>query len=485
MARKINPTQQELENLIELLRDARDQVLHTIINSGGVGTKVYYNTILKQLETQLKRTEKNSAFYVRSVIPKEYQNTLDELYGYFKKNNLQMKKPQAFAQIHDDAIHSIANEMQFHIGQGLEQAGRQIIRYIDDARDDALRQAGLRTAGQKIASGSTVQDMRNNLIDRLQNEGFMTVQYGQGKNAYQVPIDTYASMVARSTTREAGNLARENQLIENGYDLVKMTTHYPTCDKCVQFQGRVYSLTGKDKRFPSLFETAFKSGYRNVHPNCRHSIVPFIEELQTDEELSQALTESNKPFEDSRSDHEKGLYSKGQVLTRQVRQDKYQYERYKARLGEDAPKSFHSFRNMKKAGGDGWDKTLLDYKRRSKLANSPELKLPNAGNAFIEEPKFTKYFFGGTSSDGLSKGVAFESHLGYNISNWKEFEQEILEKVHFNPSKFNCQTEHGEYYNIPMVVYGKKGNPMDIMTAWEIKDVRTRFVTAFPNNKKE
>ena len=54
----------------------------------------------------------------------------------------------------------------------------------------------------------------------------ITGNYGTGKRAYQVGLDSYAAMVARSTTREAGNLARENQLTENGYDLMMMTEHY-------------------------------------------------------------------------------------------------------------------------------------------------------------------------------------------------------------------------------------------------------------------
>ncbi len=356
------PLSPELESLIEVFQDAREQLLRVITGNTGVGTKVYYNTVLTQLEKQLKRMEKQSAYYVKSEIPKEYQKNLDELYGYFKKNNLQMKRPSAFAQIHNDAIYSLASEMQFHIGQGLAQAGRQIERYLNDARDEVLRQAGLKATAQKIATGSTVKDMQQNLIGRLQKEGFMTVQYGSGKNAYQVSLDAYAQMVSRSTTREAGNLARENQLIENGYDLVEMTTHYPTCDKCSQFQGRVYSLSGKDKRFPSLMQTAFKSGYRNVHPNCRHSIIPYIEEMHTDKENQQAVTDGGKPFEDKRSDAEKGLYSKQQADNRQIRQDRYQYERYKAKLGVDAPKGFHAFRRIKKADSKAWDSLQAKYK---------------------------------------------------------------------------------------------------------------------------
>lgn len=355
-------TIKELESLAKIYIEARDKLLDTVINYKGVGTKTYYNTVLKNLTAEIKRLEAETGKYIGSAIPREYEQGLKETYDYFKKNNLTMKRPSVFAQIHNDAIYSLAREMQYHIGQGLEQAGRQVLRYLDDSMDNTLRKIGLEATAEKTATGSTVQDMQKSMIDKLQQEGFMTVQYGSGKNAYQVGLDSYAQMVSRSTTREAGNLARENQLIKNGYDLVEMTVHYPTCEKCSQFQGRVYSLSGKDKRFPALMQTAFKSGYRNIHPNCRHSIVPYIEEMHTDKENQQAVAEGGKPFEDKRSDAEKGLYSKQQADNRQIRQDRYQYERYKAKLGADAPRSFHAFRKIKKADSKAWDSLQAKYK---------------------------------------------------------------------------------------------------------------------------
>jgi hypothetical protein len=168
-------------------------------------------------------------------------------------------------------------------------------------------------------------------------------------------------MVARSTTREAGNLARENQLTENGYDLLMMTEHYPTCEACAVLQGRVYSISGRDKRFPPL-SRAFPSGYRNVHPNCRHVMTYWIEEMQSPEEIRAALARSNAPFTDNRSDEEIALYSKQQADSRRMRADRSQFERYRQRLGEDAPKSFHTFRRIKNADGQKWKEMQEKYR---------------------------------------------------------------------------------------------------------------------------
>ena len=357
-------TQKELADLKRIYEYARDMLLDIIVNYTGVGTKVYYNTVLQGLNEAMQAMQKGSNKFISTAVPREYKKGLDDVYGYFKRNNLMMDRPDMFAAIHFDSLDNLVKELQYNIGQGQEQVGRQILRYLDDAQDNALRRAGLEAAAEKVATGSTVRDMQDNLKDKLQQEGFMTVQYGQGKNAYQVSLDSYVQMCARSTTREAGNIARENQLTSNGYDLVQMTTHYPTCELCAQLQGRVYSISGKDRRFPAL-SLAWNEEYHNVHPNCRHSIHPWIEALRSDAEINEAIKTSNMPFEDTRSKAEIKLYNEQQSYNRRLRQDRYQYERYKVRLGANAPKTFSAFKRIKKAGGERWNKLQKAYRQQA------------------------------------------------------------------------------------------------------------------------
>ena len=351
----------QLDVLIEIYREAQARLAEIVTGNYGAGTRTYYNSVLKQLERLMKELEAETGQYISTEIPRQYKKALDDTYAYFKRNNLQMKRPDMFSHIHSDAVSELANEMRYHINQGISIAGRRVMRYLDTAKDNALRQAGLRSAALKAAAGQTVADMQKDLMQRLANDGFLTVQYGTGKRAYQVGLDSYAAMVARSTTREAGNLARENQLTENGYDLMIMTEHYPTCEACAVLQGRVYSISGRDKRFPPL-SRAFPSGYRNVHPNCRHVMTYWIEEMQSPEEIRAALARSNAPFTDNRSDEEIALYSKQQADSRRMRADRSQFERYRQRLGEDAPKSFHTFRRIKNADGQKWKEMQEKYR---------------------------------------------------------------------------------------------------------------------------
>jgi len=346
----------------KIFTDARNRLFDFIVNSPGAGTKTWANTVLQSLNREIAQLQAETGAFIDTEIPAQYRKGLDETYAYFQRNHLMMRQPEYFAVLHRDAIYSLAREMQHNIGSALVGVGRQVQRYVDVARADALRRVGLEQTAVKMASGGTIADMRKSMIRQLQEQGFMTVQYGEAANARQVPIDVYAQMVARTTTKEAGNTARENQMTENGYDLMKMTEHHPTCEKCAMLQGRVYSISGNDKRFPPL-SVAYPGGYKIVHPNCRHVTVSWVEELATEEEIQQAIERSSAPFEDPRNAKEIALYDKQQAKNRQYRQELHQYERYKARLGDDAPKTLAAFRRIKRADGASWE--ALEAKYRS------------------------------------------------------------------------------------------------------------------------
>ena len=369
-----------LDDLIAIYKEAQLALIKIITGNTGAGTKTYYNTILRQLTALLNQLAAQTGRYISTEIPKEYKAALEQTYDYFKRNNLQMNLPEMFAQIHSDAVSELAAEMQHHITEGIFSAGRRVMRYADIARDNALRQNGLRASAVKIASAQTVRDMQKDLIRRLSEDGFFTVQYGSGKYAYQVGLDSYAAMVARSTTREAGNLAREKQLLANGYDLVVITEHKPCCELCARVQGRVFSISGKDKRFPPL-SAAFTSGYRNVHPNCRCVAVPWIEEMRSPEERQAAIEKGSQPLRDERSDKEKALYTQQQSDRRQMRADLIQYERYKARLGDDAPQTFSAFRRIKNEDGDRWEGLQKEYRQRFESVHNSSID--NSGGSGI------------------------------------------------------------------------------------------------------
>lgn len=471
------------ENLLKAYEKTKKE-LEKKLKSARAGTmKSYYRKLLKEIEESIKELQKSAVAYVNTAVPKDYMENAAELCRQMQQQRVIFKPPEAFRQLHTDAIYDLRREVMTQIEQGIAKAKQQTEGLITEARETAekaaLRNIALDAAQNKIDTVGTITDMQQEVVKKLEETGILKVEVGSGEHKREMSLTNYAHLVARSTSREVGNTARINQMSANGFDLVEIPPHYPTCEICAILQDRVYSISGNDKRFPPLSKAI--GVYKNIHPHCRHVIVGWAEMMYTPEEIAEAIKKSNRPWTDPRSGEEKQFYNELQKKNRQARDLQYQYERYKKRLGNDAPKSLYAFKRIKK-DEEKFSKLKLDYTRRGKLTENPELALPFADKAFIAEEKFTKYFFNSDNPNGWSKGIAFSSHLGYNVKNWEAFQAEILEKIRINPSVLEKTTEYGKRYNVSIILYGKTNNPMNIKTVWEIgENEKPRFITAFPD----
>ena len=348
----------QLDALIRAYQRARDELMRSILTPGGGSMKDHTRLILRRVDRVLAAIRRDTGRYAARQIAEVYREAREEAARCYAGRAIRRSID------HGEAIDLLAVEMQTHINQGLVQIGRRVHRYIED---DLLRTLGIQATAEKMAAGTTLARMQRELVRQIQSEGLLSVQYGAGPRAYRVGVDAYAATVARSTTREAGNLARINTVREYGQDLVLLTKHYPTCEVCAPLQGRVYSLSGHDDRFPCLYSLpGFSAGYQNIHPNCRHVVAPTVEGLWKDNERARYLADGKKPITgDIRPSGERELYDQQQAQHRRTRADRCQFERYRAILGDDAPKTFSAFRRIKNADGDRWQNLMRAYRQQN------------------------------------------------------------------------------------------------------------------------
>lgn len=217
-----------------------------------------------------------------------------------------------------------------------------------------------------------------------------------------------------------------------------------------------------------------------MHPWCRSTTVPIVDRKYLEGKQRAArdpvtgktiYVPSDMTYDEWYAKYVKGK-SEAELAEKKIKNqtsDKKQYDRYREVLGEDAPKSFAKFQEMKYNSGEKWKFTQLDYKRRNELINHPELKLPNAEKAILSDTKFTNYLFGGDNEKGLAKGRAFSSRLGYDISNWKELQREIQKNVAKYPAISKEATEYGLKYEQKMVLYGKNETPANVIVGWMLR----------------
>lgn len=250
---------------------------------------------------------------------------------------------------------------------------------------------------------------------------------------------------------------------------------------CRELDGKIFSM--KDRK-------AGKN-YPPMHPWCRSTTISVIDEDELRNMKRRAYNSKTGRTEtvpaNMTYDQWYKKYVKGNAQAeaeeksvQNAASDKKQYERYREILGKDAPKRFADFQEMKYNDTEKWRFTKLDYQRRNELLQHPELKLPNAENAMAADAKFEKYLFGGSHPEGLAKGDAFSSRLGYDAENWNSLKKQIIARAPQYPALSKGVNGYGKHmYEQKIILYGLKGTPANVVVGWSADDKSVTMASAY------
>lgn len=339
----------KVEMLIKIYQDAEKNLIEIIANKKVKGNATtFYQEMLKQVQQEILKLQIYHTQWATDITKQLYEQ------AYIEAIEMLGISEESLTQLHRDAIEVIASNLVNSLNQATNLVGRQI--------EDNIRQIGLSSTATKFATGQTLRQMRKQLAIKLLDEGLTAIKDKRGRN---ISISAYSEMLARSIVAETQNTCVKNIMKEHNRDLVKMTEHYTSCPLCTTYEGRVYSISGTDSRFPSLQSIpGFRDGYNNIHPRCRHRLRPWIEKYNDTEK---AIKISNRPFEvDNSKEESVNQYFREQKEKAKLRTDKKQYEKYKQVLGNLAPKSLAGFRRMKKSNSDNWEKLQSEYRKKIK-----------------------------------------------------------------------------------------------------------------------
>jgi hypothetical protein len=344
-----------INDLIALYERAQRTLLDRLL----VKATRFDRALLDSINAELAQLQGKSDALLDELIPAAYRASILEADAaitaqYVAAGKTAPKTLGAWSVLHKEAVKILADNAKSDFGSAIAHVGRRV--------QDNIRQASLDAIANKVATGTTVQKTRQKLREIYEQEGVQAVKYMRGGKPAYMSLSSYADIVARSTTAEATNQATLNETQAVGSDLVRMSEHNTSCSICLPLQGRVYSISGKDKRFPEL-SVAYSGDYANIHPRCRHRLTPWIEALKDPDEIASDVEKSSRSFDvgewdpvaQERAQRSLAAYNAGQAKKRELYQDRQQYERYRTRLGPDSvPKTFSGFRSMKRADGEKW-----------------------------------------------------------------------------------------------------------------------------------
>ncbi len=321
--------------------------IHTIRAAGK--NDALARAALTQALSELERLRGYTDTWIEQNIPTAYRSGWDDAFkstAYVtpKKAGF-MVDYQNFAKINKGAIEQVAYAMQGYTDAALYQVGRQI--------EDIYRKKGLEAVASRLITGETVKETQKRLArELLERTGS---PYFIDKAGKRWKLDNYASMVARTTTREATTAGTLNRAELGGYQLVQISEHDPTCEICAPFGGLVFTLDSKDKRYPVY------NDYIPLHPNCLHVVYIYISKYDPNELVTMRRSQAFDPDVDPRSDAQKAAYDAIQGRNAELNALRNQHARYVHRLGDDAG-TIQSFAASKRADSDRWQNLQQMYR---------------------------------------------------------------------------------------------------------------------------
>lgn len=300
---------------------------------------------------------------------------------------------------------------------------------------------------------NTVASAISELRDRLKTQGCFNVQYSNGAS---VGVDKYATMVCRSARTESANAENLRMAKAFGTDLVECIGNAVTCEVCAQYRGRVFSVSGQDKRYPPLKDgtnSPLKNGYDLIHPNCRCEFRAYFEALHSKEENEVKRKFSNRPFEgDKRTTAQARAYQEWQAIQRRAIDEQSRWNEMAAVLGKDNPyadigalrralrsdkdsfaykKSHYAVRDYRQY--EHWKHIIGEENMPENLADFQELKYNNSDKFEV----LSRYKFS-IESGKMSPLVKFSDYIQMK----KRVDKEIVGLKTVNGYEIRAQSKH-------------------------------------------
>lgn len=181
----------------------------------------------------------------------------------------------------------------------------------------------------KMATGTFSYDRAvEDAVREMAHSGLRSVDYASGRT-YQ--LDTAARMCVRTSCHQLSAKMSMHNCEKMGTDLVEVTAHWGARPEHAVWQGKIYSRSGKNKKYPPFSECHYGAVDGLCGVNCRHTFYPFFE----------GVSEPTKWDEEPEPKEYNGktytyyeMTQKQRQMERKVRETKREIEAKRA-IGED------------------------------------------------------------------------------------------------------------------------------------------------------
>lgn len=293
-----------INDVLQIYADAEDKMLKAVAKrvAKGITTEGWNETKLKdtqalknEIEKVLNSTSKLSKSKVSKGIIEAYKKGLAEVGG---------KKGTHNTVLDELDIPMNLKMLVLSTNNLLDNATFQVLRKANDSYQKVMAHA---TTGL-LAGTDTRMQASQKMLNEFASKGITTFVDKAGRNW---DLGSYAEMCARTVGSHAALQGHIDRQVEVGEDLVKVSTIGTTCPICQRWQGVVLSISGNHPKYHSVDE-AKASGL--FHPNCKHTLVMHIPELDGEGKVEPDVYDPN-----SESSKRNKLIEQQRANERQIR----------------------------------------------------------------------------------------------------------------------------------------------------------------------
>lgn len=372
---------QHERKLIQVYLRAETDIINEIARLRSLGLADYHAVAaLRRVRRILAGMQSEAWTYAPKAIEEYFYANRPELRIMPTSPEMALRAYESAAALTIEQV-DIVSRLTFSLMASLENASETVVttleEYLVGRRDfDLYRSRGIAISSEIEAEGS-----RKGKVDRfvkaLQRDGITAFEDKAGR---KWRLHTYASMVTRTTTRQAEVLSVLTK--DPTQDLYTIKGAADPCGVCAAYQDRVYSKSGEDPRFPPLSDifgkinpegpNTLQNTWLNIHPNCRCAILPWYEQGKTQEEIDSARRFSDprlNPYDkDPRTEQAIKAYRRQEDGRRKWMEDYKQWERYRVTIPDKTPKTFNTFMRHKALNDDKYKAWGREYRAANEEA---------------------------------------------------------------------------------------------------------------------
>lgn len=227
----------------------------------------------KETKGQSGKPEKKEEKKDEAKPPKQ-----DPISNEFEGMFIEPRKPSAFL-LEKEPTKAELESIQKDPVSFAKQLSTANVRVVEGLRDEyAYRMAKNATAARAGKKAGEVAG----IVTEMREQG---VSAFTDKGGHKWSLINYCAMTTRTVATKSDNVGEV--FADETHDLYYVVPHSHSCPICSKIEGKVYSRSGKDPRYPALASIFGKidpagtddldNTYMVIHPNCHHQIVKYIE----------------------------------------------------------------------------------------------------------------------------------------------------------------------------------------------------------------